>query len=94
MLEKSIPIDKCDTVRRITKREHNIDVSIPNIRVILKQQIGLRYHIAKKIPLQGNSQRCLVLRKEYALKMIELMEKKCNIINVDESWINEVNFTR
>ena len=28
------------------------------------------------------------------MKMIELMEQRWNIINVDESWINETNFTR
>ena len=50
--------------------------------------------MAKKIPVQCNSERCLVLRQQYALKMLGLMAKGKRIVNVDESWINEANYPR
>ena len=38
--------------------------------------------------------RCLVLRQQYALKMLPLLESGRRIINVDESWLNGTNFVR
>jgi len=46
------------------------------------------------VPIQANSQRCLVLRQQYALAMLELLMQDKRVINVDESWLNETNFTR
>ena len=46
------------------------------------------------MPIQGNSERCLVLRQQYSLKMLALLEEGTRIINIDESWLNDTNFTR
>lgn len=46
------------------------------------------------MPLQANSERCLVLRQQYALKMLSLLTKGKRIINFDESWVSETNYSR
>ena len=60
----------------------------------LKEELGLRYRKTKKIPLQANSQRCKVLRQQYALTLLSLLDQGKRVIQVDETWLNETNFTR
>ena len=50
--------------------------------------------MAKTVTIQANSERCLVLRQQYALKMLPLLEKGRRLINVDESWLNQTKFIR
>ena len=52
------------------------------------------YRLAKTVPIQANSERCLVLRQQYALEMVPKLESKTRIINVDESWLNGTRFIR
>ena len=60
----------------------------------LRKQLGLGYKKVSSIPVQANSERCLVLRQQYALKMIELLSTGKEILNIDESWINQTEFHR
>ena len=46
------------------------------------------------MPRQGNFERCLVLRQQYAMKMLPMLDEGTRIINIDESWLNETNFIR
>ena len=52
------------------------------------------YRLAKTVTIQANSERCLVLRQQYALKLLPLLESGRRIINVDESWLNQTRFVR
>ena len=52
------------------------------------------YGLAKTVPVQCNQERCLVLRQQYALRMLALLEQGRRIINVDESWLNGTRFLR
>ncbi len=74
MLEKSIPIVKAAQIKEQIKEKNNVDISNQKIRKILKNEMGLRYRRVKKVPIQANSERCLILRQQYALKMIGLLE--------------------
>ena len=94
LLEHSIPIDKAGKVQNQVKRRYDIDLSLPQVRTSLKQELGLGYRMAKKVPIQGNSERCLVLRQQYSITMLSLLNEGKRLVNIDESWINETNFTR
>ena len=50
--------------------------------------------MAKTVTIQANSELCLVLRQQYALRMLPLLESGRRIINVDESWLNQTRFIR
>jgi hypothetical protein len=52
----------------------------------MKDDLGLSYRMAKKIPVQANHKRCLILRQQYALVILPLLEKGTRILNIDESW--------
>ena len=60
----------------------------------MKDELGLGYRIARKVPIQANQERCLVLRQQYAMEMLPLLQRGARILNVDESWVNSTNFTR
>ena len=94
MLEKSLPITKASQIQLKALELHGIEINNLQVRQILKKELGLGYRTVKNVPMQSNSERCLVLRQQYALKMLELLGEGKHIINVDERWINEANFTR
>ena len=50
--------------------------------------------MTKSVQIQANSERCLVLRQQYSIKMLDLLEQGYRCVNIDESWLNETNFTR
>ena len=60
----------------------------------MKNQCDMRFHKVKRVPFHGNSERSLVVRQQCAKKMLELLEQGFTIINIDESWINELDFVR
>ena len=60
----------------------------------MKKDLQLSYLRAKKLNLQANSERALVLRQQYGLKMLALMQKGSRIVNIDETWLNETSFIR
>ena len=47
-----------------------------------------------RIPYTGNSERNLVLRQQFAVRMLGLLGQGKRILNVDETWINETSFQR
>ena len=52
------------------------------------------YRMARTMTIQANSERCLVQRQQYALKILPLLESGRRVINVDESWLNQTRFVR
>ena len=55
---------------------------------MFRKELHMGYRMAKMVPNQSNVERALVLRQQYSLRMLPLLEKKTRIINVDESWLN------
>ena len=94
MLENSIPIPNAESIVIRVNEHTDLEVKHSEVRSVLRTDLGLGYRMVKKVPVQSNSERCLVLRQQYALKMIALLQRQPRIINVDESWINESSFLR
>ena len=70
-----------------------IIVLVIEIIKILKEEIGLRYKMLKVVPKQGNSDRSLYLRQRFAMKLLDLLKGGKRILNVDETHINESNYS-
>ena len=49
-------------------------VDVKAVRHVLKQDHKLSYRKIKRVPFQGNSERCKVLRSLYAQKMLPIYE--------------------
>lgn len=54
----------------------------------------MRFKKTKKISCIDNSDRSLILRQQYAIKMLELLKDEYRIICIDQSWLGESNFIR
>ena len=50
--------------------------------------------MTKKVSSLCNTERCLILRQQYGVRMLQLLDAGKHIINVDESWLNESSFIR
>ena len=94
MLAKSIPIPNAHSIVIRVNEHADLEVKREEVRSVLRTDFGLGYRMAKKVPIQSNSDRCLVLRQQFALKMLELLLQQKHVINVDESWLNESSFLR
>ena len=94
MLANSVPIVKAEMVVEELLLKENLSLSVVQVRTIMKDDLGLGYRMSRKVPVQGNSERCLVLRQQYAMHMLPLLKEGKRILNIDESWLNESNFTR
>jgi len=64
------------------------------VRHVMKREMKLRYHRMRKVQPRANSERCLVLRQQYALSLLQILDQGKRIINVDETWLNETSFQR
>ena len=101
MLEVNRPITSAKVVTDAVKKNLSLDVDDNLVREVMRKDMRLGYRQAKTVPIQSNSERCLVLRQQYALRMLPLLESGCfskqparRIINVDESWLNGTRFLR
>ena len=73
LLQASVPIKASSMVVQKVRDDTGIEVEIERVRAVLKDELGLGYRMAKKIPVQCNTERCLVLRQQYAMAMIPLL---------------------
>ena len=62
LLENNVPIKNANSIVDRVNAETNLEVNNYQVRNVLRKELGLGYRIAKKVPIQSNSERCLVLR--------------------------------
>ena len=63
LLANSIPITSADSIVVRVNESTDLKVKHSEVRSVLRKDLGLGYRIARKIPIQSNSERCLVLRQ-------------------------------
>ena len=71
-----------------------MEVGRQKVAKSLRKDLHFGYRVVKTVPIQSNNERCLVLRQQYALKLLPLLERGRRIINIDESWLNQTRFLR
>ena len=71
-----------------------LEVDKIQVRIVLRKDLHMGYRMVKTVTVQANSERCLVLRQQYAFRMLPLLESGRRIINIDESWLNQTRFIR
>ena len=57
-----MPIVNAEAVVNQVRRREDIEVTVEQVRAAMKDDLGLRYRVAKTVPVQANQERCLVLR--------------------------------
>ena len=61
MLENNVTIVKAEMVVRLVREQEDTVVTAEQVKKVMKDDLGLAYRMTKKIPVQANQQRCLVL---------------------------------
>ena len=74
--------------------EQNQKISMATVRAILKKDYSLSFGKITKVPNKANSLRNLYMRQQFGKKMLDLLSAGKRILNVDETWIGQTNYTR
>ena len=69
-------------------------ISLATVRTVLMKDYGLRFGKVKRIPNNANTLRNLHMRQQFGKKMLDLLSSGKRILNVDETWIGQTNFSR
>ena len=60
----------------------------------MREELKMRYRKVIPVSIHGNSQKNLVLRQQFATKMIQLLISGKTLLNVDETWLGMTDFRR
>ena len=94
MQEEGLTLSKSEDICLRVREEEFLEVSEKLVREVMRKDLRLSFVKTKKLNTQANSDKSLVLRQQYALKMMRLLSLKTRVINIDETWINETSFIR
>ena len=61
---------------------------------LMRAELGLSYKRVRVVDHRTNSLRAIRLRQLYAMKMIEVHSHGYRVLNFDESWLSETNYSR
>ena len=87
-------VDSALTVKLALEKDFGMEVTLLEIQKVMKEDLGMTYRKVLPIPIHGNSSKNLVLRQQFAKRMIQLLLEGKTIINFDESWIAMTDFRR
>ena len=87
-------IDSVKSVRKVLKDGMDICAKEHQIKQVMREVLKMRYRKLIPISIHGNSQKNLVLRQQFGMKMIQLMLAGKTLLNVDESWLGMTDFRR
>ena len=76
---------------KVTK-DFNLTVSRAMTLRILKSKFRLSYRKIKRVPFQGNSERCKVLRCMWAKEFFRILERGDRVITIDETWLPSTDY--
>ena len=94
LISLNMPIYRAGQIKEAVKELTELEVDDLLVRRVMRKELKMGYRLAKQVPMQSNSERCLVLRQQYSLRMLPLLDVGRRIINVDESWLNQTRFLR
>jgi len=94
MNSKETFLDSIAATKRIIQEDYGMEADLPLIRSVMYNEAGMRYRKIKSCSIHINSQKNLVLRQQFALKFLELLQSKKVFLNVDETWLGMSDFRR
>ena len=88
------PIYRAGQIKTAVEETADLEVTEPQVRNVMRKELRMGYRVAKTVAVQSNTERTLVLRQQYSLRLLPLLEMGRRIINVDESWLNHTRHLR
>ena len=93
-LENGEMIERAEDIMNEFEESGGGRVKLYRVRQVMRDLLNLRYNKIVKLPVHGNSERCLVQRQQCALEFLKLVQTKRRIINIDESWVDSGDYRR
>ena len=62
MLKANKPIFRAQQVQAKVQKETELEVGLRFVQKVMRKDLSMGYRLAKTVPIQSNSERCLVLR--------------------------------
>ena len=94
MNEANTFLDSARGVKKALIRDHQIKAKESEVRAIMREDLGMRFRKIVAVSIHANSAKNLVLRQQYALELIRLVDAGWNILNIDETWLGQADFRR
>ena len=94
MNQLNVFVDSATSVRKALLEGIGVEAKKPEIRRVMRAHLGMRYRKIIPISVHGNSDKNLVLRQQFALNLIQLLEAGKTLLNIDESWLGMSDFRR
>ena len=64
---------------------YDIEAKIKTIQSVMKEELGMHYRKIVSVSSTGNTPKNLVLRQQFALRLIDVLTAGKIVINVDET---------
>jgi hypothetical protein len=61
---------------------------------VMRRELGMSFRKVTHVAVHANSEKNLVLRQLFAIKLLSILQSKAVIINVDETWLGMADFRR
>ena len=91
-LDSKRPILSVKDLRKEVEQLEGEEVSASNVNYALKEEARLRFRRLTHLAAATNSDRVLVLRQQYAVQMVKLLESGVRVVNIDESLLKKTSF--
>ena len=85
MNHHDVVVDSVSAVKKCLKDGYDLEAKETVIRSVMKKDLGMRYRKILSVSSTGNTPKNLVLRQQFALKLIEALAAGKTVINVDET---------
>jgi hypothetical protein len=93
VVDKVKRVDVGNTEASIMKAEVIKDIKADEVRKTMLE-MGLRYKKVNQIAMTANSERSLVLRQQFAIKLLKQNPQNKVLLNLDETWLGMSDWRR
>ena len=85
MNKYDVVIDSAAAIQKCLKDGYDVVAKENTIRSVIREELGMRYRKIVSISSSGNTPKNLVLRQQFALKLIDILTAGKTVINIDET---------
>ena len=61
---------------------------------VMKEELKMRYNKITTVSTTANSEKNMVMRQQFGIRLIDLLVQKKVILNIDETWLGMSDFRR
>ena len=87
-------IDSVKKLQHDLKEEKDMEVKYREMASIMKKDLGMRFKKIQSVSVRTNSEKNLVLRQQFAVNLIQVLNSGKRVLNVDQTWLGMSDFRK